>query len=550
MLTKLSINNFALVDNLSLDFKPGLITMTGETGAGKSIVVSALALALGERADKEQIRHGTTSLNVEAVFHLDDSLQKALKEQLPELTTPTLTIAREVGTDTTSKIKINNKQATLAQLKTITAIIAEIMGQHAGQQLMDEEKHLDFLDIFAEAMPLRDEVAQRYSTWMSLSTELVSLRRRKEQLKNERELLLFQKQELEQANLSVGEEETLNNERRVLDSARALMTSAETIAQILGGDQQSVVDMLKLSRKELEKMTVIDTSLQTQLTTLTELMYSAEEIRRSIESYGGSILDDPKRIEEINLRLDEIYKLKKKYGGTEQTALNALAKISEQLMSNPDVDQQITEREKETAKAKETYAEKAIKLSTLRQKAAKKLAQSVEKELTELAIPNSRFACELIQEEIADGITVDDRTLKANPFGLEQARFLFSANPGEPLKSLIKTASGGEISRVLLALKLATQNSQPLRRSLLVFDEVDTGIGGMTAAHVGAKLKQLSKQCQVLVITHLHQIARLADHHLIAEKAQEKAKRTTVKVRFLKPPEVKVELERMVALPD
>ncbi len=550
MLTKLSINNFALVDTLALDFNPGLTVLTGETGAGKSIVVSALSLALGERADKEQIRHETSSLTVEAIFELPKPVLKELRSQFPELEDTTLSIIREVGTDTSSKIKVNGRQATLAQLKAITTQIAEIMGQHSGQQLMDEERHLDFLDMFAETLPLREEVTERYQRMTALVNELNSVRKRKEWLKNERELLLFQKQELEQANLQVGEEEALTTERKILDSARTLMTSATAIEELLGGEQQSAIDRLKFARKELEKMTTIDAALHPQLETLSEIVYSVEESRRAIESYGGGILDDPKRIEDINLRLDEIYKLRKKYGGTEQAALEQLHKINEQLKTNPDVDQQIAELEALMAKATDAYSDKALSLSAKRTKAAKLLAKAVEQELADLAIEEARFCCELVVEETADGVLLGKQTVKAGPLGLESARFLFSANPGEPLKSLVKTASGGEISRVLLALKLATQGNQPLKPSLLVFDEVDAGIGGMTAVHVGTKLKQLAKHSQVLVITHLHQIARLADNHLVAEKEQKKTGRTTVKVRLLRKPEVKVELERMLALTD
>lgn len=550
MLTKLSINNFALVDTLALDFNPGLTVLTGETGAGKSIVVSALSLALGERADKEQIRHETSSLTVEATFQLPKPVAKELRTRFPEIEDATISIIREVGTDTSSKIKINGKTTTLAQLKTITTEIAEIMGQHSGQQLMDEEKHLDFLDMFAETLPLREEVTARYQRLTSLTSELNSVRKRKEWLKNERELLLFQKQEIEETNIRVGEEESLNAERKILDSARVLMTSATNIERLLGGDQQSAIDRLKLARKELEKMTVIDPSIQPQLEALSEIVFSVEEARQAIEAYGGAILDDPKRIEDINLRLDEIYKLRKKYGGSEESILEQLKEINEQLKTNPDVDQQITDLEKQTVKAKDAYSEKALTLSAKRQKAAKTLAKAVERELADLAIEDARFCCELIVEEIADGTLTGNKTVKAGPLGLESARFLFSANPGEPLKSLVKTASGGEISRVLLALKLATQANQLLRPSLLVFDEVDAGIGGMTAVHVGTKLKQLAKQSQVLVITHLHQIARLADNHLVAEKEQKKSGRTTVKVRLLRKAESKVELERMLALHD
>ncbi len=540
MLTKLTIENVALVEKAELTFEPGLSVLTGETGAGKSVVVTSLAMALGDRADREFVRHGTEEATVTAHFEgTSDS----------DISDGRLEVVREISSDGSSKARINSRQASLAHLRQITAPLAEILGQHANQMLMNEENHLAFLDRFASLEPLRNEVAQLFSEWQKVATELRSVKNQREQLVNERELLLFQKNEIEKAQVRVGEEEGLLAERKILDSARTLMASAAAIQQILDADETSVTSLLSLARKEVERMSAVDNSLQRQVEALLEIEFQIDEIRRFIEQYGSSIHDDPRRIEEINLRLDEIYNLKKKYGGSEEAVLETLQLINNKLQNRPDIDVLIADLEKESERLYKGYSEKSITLSKSRQDASRYLRKLVINELNELAIDNCRFEFEFLYEDDPDGIVIDGRAVKPYAHGLERGRFLFSANPGEPLRSLVKTASGGEISRVLLALKSAERLQDRLSQSLLVFDEVDAGIGGRTATEVGKKLKKLAQDCQVLVVTHLHQIARLADHHYVAEKSTDRNNRTTISVRKLNKNEISAELVRMVALP-
>jgi DNA repair protein RecN (Recombination protein N) len=540
MLTKLTIENVALVERAELTFETGLSVLTGETGAGKSVVVTALAMALGDRADREFVRHGAKGAAVTARFKC---------EPVPDLPDGRLEVDREISADGSSKARVNGKQASLAHLKQVTAPLAEILGQHANQMLMNEENHLAFLDRFASLEPLHDEVAQLYSDWQKVATELRSVKNQREQLANERELLLFQKNEIEKAHIRVGEEEELLSERKILDSARTLMSSAAAIQQVLDADETSVTSLLSLARKELERMSAVDNSLQRQVEALSEIEFQIDDLRRFMEQYGSSIPDDPQRIEAINLRLDEIYHLKKKYGGSEEAVSKTLQIINDKLRNRPDIDILIANLEKETERLYKGYSEKAITLSKARQDASRYLRKLVINELNELAIDNCRFEFEFLYEDDPDGIVIDGRAVKPYAHGLERGRFLFSANPGEPLRSLVKTASGGEISRVLLALKSAERRQDRLSRSLLVFDEVDAGIGGRTATEVGRKLKKLAEDCQIVVVTHLHQIARLADHHYVAEKSTDRNNRTTISVRKLNKTEIPSELDRMVALP-
>jgi DNA repair protein RecN (Recombination protein N) len=550
MLTRLSIENIALLDKAELTFEPGLSVLTGETGAGKSVIITALGLALGDRADRELIRHGTDSAIITATFTAPRTMKKTKQAVSTQTERYSLEILREITADGSSKARINGRQVSLTELRRTTAPVAEILGQHANQMLMNEDNHLLFLDRFASLEPLRDEVARLFSEWQKTAAELCRIKNQREQLIKERELLLFQKTEIEKANIRIGEEEELLGERKILDGARALMTSAATVEQILDSDDSSVANLLTFVRKELDRMAEIDESLQKQVEVLTEIQYQLDDLRRFIERYGSSIQDDPQRIEEINLRLDEIYTLKKKYGGSEEAILQTLQTINERLQERPDTDRLISELEKENDRLRRQYAAKALELSRSRRQAARRLRELVMEELRELAIDDCNFEFAFHSEDDPDGVLLDGRSVKLTAHGLESGRFLFSANPGEPLRSLVKTASGGEISRVLLALKSAEKKHKRLHHTLLVFDEVDAGIGGRTAIEVGRKLKKLSEDCQVLVVTHLHQIARFADHHYVAEKSVAGNRRATITVRKLAKHEIPAELDRMVALPE
>ncbi len=537
MLRTLILENIALVEKASLALEPGLTVLTGETGAGKSVIVQGLSLALGGRAEKEYIRHGADSAIVAAVFSdPSDGRDTA--------------VMREINLTGNARVRIDDSPATVTQLKELVEPMAQILGQHAGQMLMNEDNHLEFVDTFAGLLPERDAVARLFGEWRRAADELKRIRRRRDQLAAERELLLFQKHEIEQAAVRIGEEEELENERRILDSARDLMESATQITEAIGGDDTSVLTMLAAARKELDKMAEIDSTLEKQSELLADLDFQLEDLRRFIEQYGSGVQDDPARLEEINLRLDELYNLRKKYGGSEEAILATLDRINTRLTDRPDTDSLISTLEKDTDKHYKAYSAKAVRLTDSRRAAAAKLEKLVIAELKELAIDRADFRCDFIYEDDESGVILEDRAVRPYEFGLERIRFLFSANPGEPLRPLVKTASGGEVSRVLLALKTAELRNRGLQHSLLVFDEVDVGIGGQTANEVARKLKKLSDHCQVLVITHLHQIARLADHHFVAEKSVIKGKRTVITVRKLDREGVAAELDRMVALPE
>ncbi|MCD6249885.1 MAG: DNA repair protein RecN [candidate division Zixibacteria bacterium] len=550
MLRRLKIQNFALVDDLELKFDRGLSALTGETGAGKSVIVTALGLVLGDRADREHIRHGCTRAFVEAEFTIEGMTQRYRTDFAEYIKGQRLTISREVSRDGNSKVRVNGNVATLARLKELTTPLAEILGQHSNRLLLDEDNHMLFLDSFASSIDLCGEVGQLFTTWDKSAAELRRTLRRRDDLERERELLLFQQREICDADIRIGEEDEINNERRILDSSRTLIESASLIESQFGGDKSGVIDSLRVARKELDRMAAIDPKLQEQVKQLEDVDFQLEELRSFVEKYGSSVPDDPNRLEEINQRLDEIYQLKQKYGGSEASTLQALEDIDAKLTDCPDTSALIQRLETQEASDRTAYTKQALQLSEVRRKAAKYLQKLVVKEMSELAIDHGQFDSEFIYEEIADGVEIRGQKVRPHAYGLESCRFLFSANPGEPLKSLVKTASGGEISRLLLALKAAEKKNNRMSHSLMVFDEVDAGIGGQTAIDVGRKIKKISESSQVIVITHLHQIARLADYHYLAVKTGTASKRVTIRVSRLEGPSIERELDRMVALPE
>jgi len=550
MLTKLIIDNIALVPHAELDFGPGLCVLTGETGAGKSVIVQALSLALGERAEKETIRYNEDYASVTVVIDVTNMTAAFKKQFNVFINEDEIVIERILSRDTGSKVRINDKNVTLNQLSNLAIHLAEILGQNSHQLLINEEHHLDFLDQFGGITPLRETISEMYYDWKKVTEELQRTRMKHADLGYERELLLHQKDEIEKAQIKVGEEKELIEERNILDSARALLQSAARITTLLEEEENSIIEQLSVAGKELQKMADVDSKLNKRTEQLNETLHQLKDIARSMQQYGSSIADDPNRLEEINLRLDEIFRLKKKYGGSEKAILGTLEVIKLKLEERPDVKTLTSKLEAEYNRLYKEYKDHALKLSDTRRRTAEYLDKLVMKELGELAIDKARFKFEFVYEDDTEGVFLGGRTVRPFPIGLEKARIMFSANPGEPLKPLVKCASGGEISRVLLALKSASKTAAKLKnQAIMVFDEVDTGIGGNTANEVGQKLKKLSQNSQVLVVTHLHQIARLADHHFVADKTTSFG-RSTITVRKLEHDDKAAEIKRMVALPE
>ncbi|MEW5923145.1 MAG: DNA repair protein RecN [Candidatus Zixiibacteriota bacterium] len=554
MLKHLHIENFALVSNLDIDFGTGMNVLTGETGAGKSIIVGAIARLLGEKADQTDVRTGSGLAVIEGEFDIDGNPEiiKTLDLAGIEHDKKSMSMRREIILNKPSKSFINGQLITLTQLRDITHNMAELFGQHSHQQLLDEKNHQSFLDNFAGIGDRVEQLRQIFHDWQNNAQQLNRLEKSKESEKKERELLLFQKEEIQKAAINIGEEEELLAERKILDSARLLGEKASLILNLVDQDENAALNLLGSCRKELSDMAAIDKKLEQD----TELMESAiinlEELRSRIEAYLSSIPDDPDRLEQINLRLDEIYRLKKKYGGSEEAILETFNQINVQLGRMIDVEEQLKILRADEKKLRLKYIEMASAISADRKKGSQKLSRVIEKELNQVGINSAKFDYEFIYEPDGSGIEFEGNKIRPNPDGFETGRFLVSANPGEPLKPLARTASGGEISRIMLALKAADKRLSGKYRMLLVFDEIDAGIGGRTAGMVASRLAQLAVSSQVLVITHLHQIASLSDAHYAVEKVEssDRSKRNVVAVRRLTMAERKGEIERMLSLPE
>ncbi len=551
MIERLYIENFALVEKLEINFEDGMNVLTGETGAGKSIIVGALACLLGEKADKDDIRSGTRLAVIEGDFLIADfpEIEDRLIELEIDYEDNLITLRREIALTKSSKCFINGRLITLGQLKPITDLLAELFGQHSHQLLLDEKNHPAFLDRFARLDDKVDIIRQMYYDWDSTKRDLARLQSRIDIEKNERELLLFQREEIEKAKIFSGEEEQLTAEKKILDSSQLLGEKSSIILNLLEQNENSALEILNTCQKELAGITGLDDRLIKKAELMDQAIINLEEFRSEMEAYLSGIPDNPERLEEINLRLDEIYRLKKKYGGSEESILSTLEQINEQLKYKINVDERISLLENENNRIFVKYESLAKEMSVVRKQASDDLEKLVIKELKKLGIDSASFKYEFIYEDDTGGIRMDNRLVKPGPEGLETGRFLISANPGEPLKPLAKTASGGEISRIMLALKAADRKHFKKYKPLLVFDEIDSGIGGETANIVAERLLALSNDYQLLVITHLHQIASVSDFHYAVSKIDTDSKRKTIFIRQLNKTEKKKEIKRMLSIP-
>lgn len=532
MIQELIIRNYALIDQLKVEFAPGLNILTGETGAGKSIVLEAIGLVLGERGSPDLVKSGCSQAVVEAAIDIAENPAisdlisdlgfVAEADEADEADSETLILERQISANGKSRCHINGRLATLSALKDIGDLLVDIHGQHEHQSLFRVEKHLDLLDNFGKLNSLREKVSEKYSRIERLQKELEQLEADYKEKLRQKELFEFQFNELRQADLKAGEEEELISERKVLNNAETLYeTAVSAYEKILGSESSdiSILDLLRGISNEFSKLTEIDKSLVEVASRIGSALYELEDISASIRSYADSIEFEPNRLEQIETRLDLIYKLKRKYGDSITEIINYKKRLERDLellsvnsTKIEDIKVQLN-RELEAAKAL------AFELSTERQKVAKRLELAMEKELETLGMAKTRFKVLMSQKESENGIIKSDSNSKRFELainGIDQAEFLIAPNVGEPLKPLAKIASGGEISRIMLALKTVLASSDQL--PTLIFDEIDAGIGGHTAEVVGKKLKELSKLHQVICITHLPQIASLAEAHYLIRK--------------------------------
>lgn len=518
MLRELTVRNLAVIETVTVPFGPGLNVLTGETGAGKSILIDALTLLLGERAQTDAIRAGAETATIAAVFEVEPKGPvAALLDELGYPPEEPLILRRELSRAGRSRAFVNDSPATLALLDRLGEALVELHGQHEHQALLRPARHLELLDAYAGLAPLREEVRRRYEEWSALKAELAGLRAAEQDRTRREELARFELEEIDAARLSPGEEDELRAERRRLQNAERLFETASQAYAALYDDPASAVGRIALAAAQLRDLARVDDRLGPILEGIESAGIQLDEAVRALRGYREGIVFDPARLEAVERRLGEIDRLKRKYGesiGAILEAREARAREIEALGRGEARSRELTAR---LTGLREGLATEALTLSRRRERVAEKLARLVVAELAGLGMADADFRVRLQREPAGEGgLAAGPEGWQVGPRGVDHAEFLFAANPGEEPKPLTRIASGGELSRTMLALKvlLAQQDAVPV----LIFDEVDAGIGGRTADTVGRKLRLVARSRQVLCVTHLPQIACYADHHLRVEK--------------------------------
>jgi DNA repair protein RecN (Recombination protein N) len=504
MLTDLFIKNFAIIDNLHVSFREGLNVLTGETGAGKSIIIDAVNLVLGGRASTDLIRTGEEEAVVEALFDLTghDGIRADLAESGTECAVELL-VKRTISSSGRNRVFIGGGLSTLSSLTDISRRLINIYGQHESQTLLKQDNHLLLLDGYASLGQLRERFSSHYDSYRRLSSEIRRIDEGEREAARRMDLLAFQSGEISSAAISAGEEEEIEQERQLLANAEKLHNGALTAFEALYGGDANILGSLRGVLTGIKEISAIDPSLQEPTELLNGAFLQLEESALALRDYSARIDADPQRLSSLDDRLDLIHRMKKKYGATIEEVLAYKEEIDRELEALRTREETRSGLESELKELGGEIAELGKELSAKRGKGAKGLKFAMEKELHELAMRHAQFEVKL------EGLN------EPREYGLERAEFLFSPNPGEAPKPLARIASGGELSRLMLALKQVHPESDV---PTLVFDEVDSGIGGATSSLVGEKLKRVAAGQQVLCITHLPQVAAFADHHLKVEK--------------------------------
>jgi len=517
MLLELVVENYAVVERLRVNFHSGLNLLTGETGSGKSIVVDALGLLLGGRASAEMVRTGEARARIAGIFDVRDhaAIRKLLEPAGLEAEEGELLIEREVLASGKSRAFVGSRPVAASLLKEIAPHLADIHGQHDQQLLFSTESQREMLDQFAAHRELLDRVASVYQQWQGSASELEELERGEQEKLRLLDLWAFQRKEIESAALQGDEETELQNEKRVLQNVNRLQESAETAYTAVYDAPESAISLTRVAMKRVEELCRIDSSLDGLLEQLKAADISLQEASYVLRDYVSGLEANPPRLEEVETRLASIDRLKRKYGASVAEILSFLEDVRAKIASVEDAGARMEKLRKEQARLASEFEKLAKELTEKRAAAATKLEKRVMAELAQLAMERTVFRV----------------SMNAAPWGrtgADRVEFLVSPNVGEEPKPLEKIASGGEISRIALALKTCLSATKSAHVRTLVFDEVDTGVGGGPAEGVGRRLKKLSVANQVLCVTHLPQIASFADHHYRVWKEESKGRTVAV----------------------
>jgi len=533
MLTELHIQNFAIIDRLDLDFGPGLIILTGETGAGKSIIMDAVDMLLGGRSDTTSIRSDADLARVEGTFKLsgpERSAAHAILKREELLDDPNyVTLTREVRREGRNVARLNGRTVSLSLLKELGEILVDIHGQSEHLSLLNVHAHLGLLDRYANVESVQVDYRMTHQNLLGLRRELHDLRAAQQDAERRTEMLTFQADEIEAARLRRGEDEELKQERDRLANAEALATLAQAALTVLDEgtpESPAASDLVGQAVQSLAKLAQIDAAQNVLAESSVTIEETLAELAHSLRDYLEVIEYNPERLEEVEERLDLVHRLERKYGGSIESAIAFAADARKQLETITSASARIAELETAEAAALADLAGQGLSLSQKRKEAAGKMGKAIETELDDLRMASARFAVDFQTKPDPQGVPLPDGTRVAfDGNGLDKVEFLVEPNPGEGLKPLAKIASGGETSRLMLALKnvLARADQIPT----LIFDEIDQGIGGRVGGTVGEKLWGLGRAHQVMVITHLPQLAAFGDQHFQVQKIVENSRTLT-----------------------
>ena len=561
MLAELRLENYAVIDNVVVEFAPGLNLLTGETGAGKSILIDALALLLGEKASTDIIRDGAERTVISAVFEVEALAEKTVAGILEnngiDAEEASLILRREIATGGKGRVFINNQPATVGVLRQLAPYLATIHAQNESLVSFDAAARLALLDAYAGTQ--LEAVAHTFRGWKGIGERIADLQRDEQDRLRLLDLWTFQKREIAEAKLQDGEDERLETEKRVLANAEKIYSAAMNAFDLLYEGPASTSSSLRAAQKHIEELSRYEPKFREALAAIETARISVEDVGATLRDYAGGIQASPERLAEIEDRLALLDRLKRKYGPTLEDVIRLGEEVSRKLSEMENKDEVLAQLRGELVLAAQEYLAAARVVSKKRTEAARKLEKVVEAEINDLAMKSS------FHIEVAGGEEEGNWTAS----GYDQALYVIATNPGEPMRPLEQIASGGELSRVMLALKASVEAGgskknvagAPLRvaalpqgrlspakavQRTLVFDEIDTGIGGRAAEAVGKKLKTLSRGNQVLCVTHLPQIATFADHHYVIEKrlSGERAKTT---IRLVTGEERTEEVARMLS---
>ncbi len=506
MLNHLSIKNVAVIDKLDVDFHDGVSVLTGETGAGKSIIIDSINMILGDRANKELVRYGTDKAVVQAVFDAPESIKGILADNDIDAEDDEIIITRQLTKEGKSSARINGMAVTLNILREISDCLINIHGQHDNQALLTPARHVAFLDAYAgneEYINLYKEILREKH---SIEKKLASFEMDEKEKMQKIDLLEYQVNEIKKASLVKGEDDDLREQREIYANAEQITNSVnEAYQNIYSGDEvQSAYDGVSIAVDALSKISDLNPKLKEMYDSLNTVMYSMEDTAHELKEFGDSVEFDEQTLNDIEERLDLISKLKRKYGGSIEAILEYLKKAESDLNDIKLGDEKTNELKAELEAVNAKLTAKGNELSKSRVNAARILEKEIENALHELNMEKSKFK---VNVECTD--TFFDN-------GMDRVEFLITANPGEPLKPLVKIASGGELSRVMLAIKSILADTDGV--DTMIFDEIDTGVSGRAAMSIAKKLSAIGKRKQVICITHLPQLAAAADNHYLINK--------------------------------